>query len=71
MIAGIAIDDWKLFIFEEHLSKAGYIFTKHEGVTKDTLLLKVDTNDLKALGTVVRAANDEAGKMRKKWLRIT
>lgn len=62
MKAGIAIDDWKLPIFDRHLSQAGHIYDKRAGVTKDTLLLTVETDDLRALETVIRAANTEAAK---------
>lgn len=65
MIAGIVIDDWKLSIFERHLSAAGYNYTTGSGVTEDTLLLKVKTENMKALEVVVRAANDEAARTRK------
>lgn len=58
MKAGIAIDDWKLPIFERHLS--GYVYEKGPGLTDDTLLLTVETDDMKALEKVVRAANAEA-----------
>ena len=62
MKAGIAIDDWKLPIFERHLTEAGYFYEKKTGVTKDTLLLTVETDDLAALEPVVVAANVEAAK---------
>lgn len=60
MKAGIAIDDWKLPIFDRHLSQAGYAYEKHPGLTADTLTLIVVTDDAKALEVVVRAANTEA-----------
>lgn len=60
MKVGIAIDDWKLPIFERHLLQAGHVYEKRPGVTKDTLLLTVETDDARALETVVRAANAEA-----------
>lgn len=66
MTAGIAIDDRKLPIFERRLSEAGYTYTTSAGLTKNTLLLKVETSDIKALEVIVRAANDEARKMRNK-----
>lgn len=59
--AGIAIDRWKLPIFQRHLARAGYQFT--EGVfTSETLILTVDTADVEALGLVVKAANEEAAR---------
>jgi len=60
MKAGIVIDDWKLPIFARHLSQAGYSYEKRPGVTKDTLLLTVETDGARTLETVVRAANTEA-----------
>lgn len=60
MKAGIAIDDWKLPIFNQHLVDAGYRYESGPGLTGDTLLLTVETDDAKALEAVVRAANTEA-----------
>ena len=65
MKAGIAIDDWKLPIFDRHLSQAGHVYAKGPGVTRATLLLTVETDDLGALETVVRAANAEAATVSK------
>lgn len=62
MKAAIAIDNWKLQIFEHHLSDAGYQFEQHPGLTKDTLTLTVETSCPKELEVVVRAANAEARK---------
>lgn len=60
MKIAIAIDDWKLPIFERHLRQSGYAFQNAEQFTKDTLILRVDTENLEALGEVVKAANAEA-----------
>lgn len=60
--AVIAIDEWKLSIFEHHLSKAGYTYDKDHGLTPDTLILFVKTENLEALAGVVLAANTEAAK---------
>ena len=60
MKAGIAIDKWKLPVFDRHLSEAGYTYKKGPGLTKDTLFLKVKFDDLKAFETLVRAANEDA-----------
>jgi len=62
MKAGIVIDDWKLSIFERHLSQAGYSYDKCTGITADTLILKVKTENVKALEVVVRSANTEASR---------
>jgi len=61
--AGIAIDPWKLSIFERHLSQAGYIFDKpHEISPAGVLLMTVRTENLEALAGVIEAANIEAAK---------
>lgn len=60
MKAGIAIDDWKLPIFERHLSQAGYQFKNAGRLTTGTLLLQVETTNPEALAGVVAAANTEA-----------
>lgn len=57
---GIAIDDWKLSIFERHLKQAGYSFEQGGGVASNTLMLYVYTENPEALEIVVRAANTEA-----------
>jgi len=58
--AGIAIDDWKLPIFERHLSQAGYAFTNAGPLTTGCLILTVETHNFEALAIVVKAANTEA-----------
>ncbi len=60
MKVGIAIDPWKLSIFERHLSQSGYKFTNAGHLHKDALLLHVITENVEALGIVVGAANSEA-----------
>lgn len=63
--AGIAIDDWKLPIFTAHLREAGYTFKTRPGVTADTLLLTVETDNGIALQKVVESANRECAISRK------
>lgn len=60
--AGIAIDKWKLPIFERHLSSKGYAFTLTAGVTADTHLLTVETENPLALAEVLRVACIEAAE---------
>lgn len=60
--AGIAVDAWKLPIFERHLRQAGYAFENSGKLTAGTLLLRVDTTNLVALGEVLMAANTEAAQ---------
>lgn len=62
MKIGIAIDDWKLSIFERHLAKAGYAFGVHPGLTAGTLLLKIEAPSVDELTPIVRAASAEAQK---------
>lgn len=38
---GIAIDEWKQQIFEETLTAHGYQYEVNEGLTHDTLMIKV------------------------------
>lgn len=58
--AGIVIDEWKLPIFKRHLEGSGYSFENAGHFTPDTLVLRVDTTNVVALGEVVKAANSEA-----------
>lgn len=64
MRAAIAIDAWKLEIFERHLTEALYQYRKGPGLSSNMLILKVDTDDVRALEKVVRAANTEAARTR-------
>jgi hypothetical protein len=59
---GIAIDARKKEIFERHLARSGYEFVVLPGLTTATLTLTVETENVGALGIVVKAANDEAAK---------
>ena len=56
----IVVDDWKLSIFERHLTQAGYEYEKGSGITDNTRLLNVKTENVEALAAVVQAANTEA-----------
>lgn len=56
---GIAIDPWKLPIFERHLKQSGYQFEKAKA-GDDMLVLKVETENVPALAIVIKAANSEA-----------
>ena len=60
--AAVAIDAWKLSIFERHLKQAGYAFENAGHLTAGTLVLRVDTTNLVALCEVVKAANTEAAQ---------
>lgn len=63
--AGIVIDNWKLPIFERHLTKAGYAYKWTPGFTKDSGVLTVELSrptEAATLHPIVKAANDEAAR---------
>lgn len=63
--AGIVIDNWKLPIFERHLTKAGYAYKWTPGFTKDCGVLTVELSrptEAATLHPIVKAANDEAAR---------
>ena len=59
--AAIVLNDWKLPIFKRGLDKEGYQYTKHRGPTPDTLVLKIETDDLERLKPIVEKMNQDAG----------
>lgn len=60
MRAAIAIESWKLAIFNRHLTQAGYTYEIDAGPTEDSIFLTVETENRRALTGVVQAANNEA-----------
>ena len=60
--AAIAIDDWKLEIFGRHLKEGGFKYEITNGVTPDTLLLCVETEEVDALNSTVVQAQTEASR---------
>jgi hypothetical protein len=66
MRAGIAIDNWKLPVFRERLTDAGYEYTDGGPLIGDTTLLRVETDDLPKLATVVAACQAECAKQKGK-----
>lgn len=58
--AAIALDTWKLSIFERHLKQGGYSWTNVGELTPGALILTVETESLAALFVVVQAALREA-----------
>lgn len=62
--AAVAIDIWKLEIFRKHLNGAGYKFTEHPGVTKESMLLQVEYEWVANLKPVIEAAQLECAKMK-------
>lgn len=53
MKAGIAVDNWKLPVFREQLTKAGYKYEDGGAVTGDVTLLTVVTDDLVSLRSLL------------------
>jgi hypothetical protein len=64
MRACIAVDSWKLDIFKEHLATAGYTYEQGPGLSEGTALLYVEAASASTLEPVVRAANNEAARMK-------
>ena len=60
MKAAIIIDNWKLPIFDRHLKQSGYSYESTPNLTKNTMVISVQTENQRALGIVVKAANTEA-----------
>lgn len=68
--AGIAIDKWKLSIFETVLKREGFSYKVHSGVTSEMLLIKVETEFVSDLQPFVEEANSKAAiEMSKKSTR--
>lgn len=60
MKAGLAIDAWKLPIFERHLKRSGFAVESIAALMPEVLLLKIDTINPETLFEVLKAANNEA-----------
>ena len=56
---GLAIDKWKLKIFDRHLAGAGYAYEHSPGPVSDVILMTVKTESVAALQRVVEAAQKE------------
>ncbi len=66
MNVAICIDEWKLDIFTEELTAAGFSFEKHPGITSDTLTLSVETSTAVELGEIVAKAQNRCAVERRK-----
>jgi hypothetical protein len=66
MRVAIAIHDWKIVIFDRRLTKAGFTYEKHLGITSDTLSLIVVTDEVEKLKKVILESNTEAYNTGKK-----
>ena len=62
MKAGIVLYDWKLPTFRRILTEAGYTYTDAGGLTHDTTVLIVETNDILKLEGVIERCQKEAEK---------
>lgn len=60
--AAVALDSWKLPIFERHLRAAGYTWGSAGALTDNSLVLTIQTTNLQALAQVVLKANQEAAR---------
>lgn len=49
-------------MFEGALDQAGFTYKQSPGITSDTLILTVETNEVVALQSVVRAATTTAAE---------
>ena len=64
MKAGIAVDDWKLPVFRKRLTEAGYQYTDAGGLTHNTTVLTVETNDILKLKKVLEQCQRECRKVK-------
>ena len=62
MKAGIAVDNWKLPVFRRRLSEAGYAYEDGGGLTGDTTLLTVETDNMFKLKKVLEECQAECRK---------
>ncbi len=60
MKAGIAVDNWKLPVFRQQLTAAGFSYSDGGSITADTTLLTVETSDLLKLKNVIEACQRAA-----------
>lgn len=63
--AAVVLDKWKLPVFEKHLKNGGFDYEIFDGITKDTLSLRVHTKYISKLAPVIEAANLESTKRKK------
>lgn len=63
MKAGIVLDNWKLPIFRKRLTEAGYTYTDAGGLTHDTTVLTVETDDALKLKKVLERCQAECRRL--------
>lgn len=61
----IAVDDWKLKIFREKLTEAGYEYTDAGAFTADTTILTVETDNIFKLQGVLKDCQRAAKNSKK------
>lgn len=59
---GVAVDDWKVPIFERVLKQYGYEFSNAGSITAGVVILRVETTNREALQRVITEANAEAAR---------
>lgn len=62
--AGIVVDDWKLPIYRKALTSGGFAYTDGGGLTHDTTVLTVMTDDISKLQKVLENAERECIKLK-------
>jgi hypothetical protein len=62
--AAIAVDNWKLPIFRERLTGAGYEYADAGAFTGDTTILTVETNDMLRLKRLLEECQAECREMK-------
>ncbi len=63
-IAAVVMENWKLPVFKRHLDAAGYTYTEHPGVTKETLTLRVQYEWVSDLHPIIKAAGMECSTVK-------
>lgn len=62
--AAIVVDTWKLPTFREHLTKAGFTYSEHPGLTDDTTTMRVKYEWVADLKPVVEQANEYCARLK-------
>lgn len=65
MKAGIVVDDWKLPVFRKRLTEAGYEYTDAGGLTHNTTVLTVETDNMLKLKSVIEKCQRECARQRR------
>ena len=65
MKAGIAVDNWKLPVFRDRLTAAGYKYEDGGALTGDTTLLTVQTDNMLKLKKVLEECQAACREMKR------